>query len=158
MKIIITSPTARLVTEFINRSDKKQAQISEEIGLSPKSNALTLFKSGKSPLPVGRSKALADACGCSESERKLLVATCLLEHHKEAVAVLDVFSPSFMQDDIMGAVRPVDSDECGGYVESLGIELGSKLKEKANNDTVQLRQNAPATSIISFKAGSFLHS
>jgi hypothetical protein len=157
MNTAISSPTAGLVRQFVNRSNKTQAQISEEIGLLANSNALSLFKAGKSPLPIGRSKALADACGCSDTGKKLLVATCLLEHHKETIMVLDVFSPAFMQDDIMGAVRPVDADECRGYVGSLGIELGSRFKEKTNSDTAQLPQDEAATSIIPFKAGCFLH-
>lgn len=108
MEVKITK-TAELVKRFVDRSDKKQSQICLEIGLSPYSNVLTLFKSGKSPLPIARSAALADACGCSEVEKKQLVASCLFEHHEDVITALGVFSGGVTSVEIMEAVKSVNA-------------------------------------------------
>jgi hypothetical protein len=115
-----SSPTAMLVKKFVNRTDKKQAQISEEIGLPENSNALSLFKSGKSQLPLSRSVALADSCGCSLEEKQLLVGTCMHQFHEAAVNVLEVFEGgSGVQETILklalsGSAKPTEMEP--GYV------------------------------------------
>jgi hypothetical protein len=95
------SPTAVLLSHYINRSDKRQSQICSEIGLSVKSNALTVFKRGHSPLPIGRARALAKACDCSEAETALLVSTCLKEHYPDVAGVLDLLVDSNLHPEIM---------------------------------------------------------
>jgi hypothetical protein len=110
--------TAELVKLFVERSDKKQSQICLEVGLSPNSNVLTLFKSGRSPLPIARTAALADACGCSEIEKKQLVASCLFEHYEDVVTALGVFSGGVTSLEIMEAVKSVNTipNNCQGLI------------------------------------------
>jgi hypothetical protein len=108
-KLAIKSSTAGLVRLFIDRSKKTQAQICLDIGLSPNSNVLTLFKSGRSPLPIGRSAALADSCDCSEIEKKQLVASCLFEYYEDVITALSVFSGGVTNMEIMEAVKSVNT-------------------------------------------------
>jgi hypothetical protein len=116
--------TAELVKRFVDRSDKKQSQICLEIGLSPNSNVLTLFKSGRSPLPIARSAALADACGCSELEKKQLVASCLFEHYEDVVTALGVFSGGATSLEIMEVVKSVNtvSNNCQEFIHTSDCE------------------------------------
>lgn len=79
--VLFDSPTAYLVDELVNGSNKSQREISIEIGLSPKSNALTVFKRGKSPMPLSRIGPLCKSVGASEEAERNLMVTALKEYY-----------------------------------------------------------------------------
>jgi hypothetical protein len=74
-----------LVTGMINDSPKTQATIQSEMGL-PKSNILTMFKQGRSPLPTKWIIPLCKACGREPEE---LVLACLELYQPDILPCLE---------------------------------------------------------------------
>ena len=83
-RIIKDSAVAREFTRMVNASEKTQFQISEEAGLSS-SNLISMFKQGRTVIPIHRIPALCRACGEKPS---VLLALALQEYQPELWEVL----------------------------------------------------------------------
>lgn len=80
--------TREAVKDYIRRkidaSNKSQVQIAEEMGFS-KPNVLSMIKTGRTSVPLGRIPALARAINV---EPKILLAMCLREYKPSLFEVL----------------------------------------------------------------------
>lgn len=72
----IDSGVAREVTRIVNASDKTQHEIAHELGLE-RSNIITMFKQGRTKLPLNKVVPLSRACGVDPAKLMLL---CLEEY------------------------------------------------------------------------------
>lgn len=75
--IVIDTPVSRLLTQAINDSPKSQSRICGELGLM-KSNIITMFKQGRTDLPIERVPAFARALDIPADE--LMIAALKTKH------------------------------------------------------------------------------
>jgi hypothetical protein len=103
------SPTARLVMKMCNETDKSQQQIAEESGF-PKSNIITMLKSGRTKFPIRR---IRDFSRATEGDASLLLDTYLEEYMPEVRDVILAVkgrSMSVSERDIIVALREAKKD------------------------------------------------
>lgn len=82
--IVFDSKVAEAITNLLNNSRKSQFEITSEIGLG-RSNIMTMFKQGRTKLPIRLVVPLAKACN---SDPKELMLTVLSEYHPEILVGL----------------------------------------------------------------------
>jgi len=75
-RIVIESPVARLLTQWINSEAIHQSDIAKVLGLA-KPNVISMFKSGRSPLPARHILPLARCLG---RDPEVLLDTWLAEY------------------------------------------------------------------------------
>lgn len=74
----------RIVTSAVRNSIKSQAEIASELSLN--ANLITMFKQGRTKVPVTRAAELARALGIQEQE---FVRLTLEEYHPEVLEVIE---------------------------------------------------------------------
>lgn len=82
--VVVESPTARLVMEMCNSTEKSQLQIAKESGF-PKSNIITMLKSGRTKFPIRRIRDFAKAV---DGDAEKLLDTYLEEYMPEVREVI----------------------------------------------------------------------
>lgn len=86
---------ADFLAHHLDASPKTLKEIAREIGL-PKSNVLSMMKSGETKIPLARAGALADAIGVPRCE---LVRRCLEEYEPETWSVIQSALPGALLSD-----------------------------------------------------------
>ena len=81
---MLTSPTARMLSDAIENSPLTQAEIARRAGF-PKPNVLSMLKRGQTKVPLTRIPALAKALGIDQTK---FLECALLEYHPEVHEVL----------------------------------------------------------------------
>lgn len=74
----------RIVTSAVRNSPKSQAEIAAELSIN--ANLITMFKQGRTKVPVARASELAISLGLQEQEFVRLV---LEEYHAEVLEVIE---------------------------------------------------------------------
>ncbi len=80
----VDSAVAREITRMVNSSEKTQHEIAHELGLE-RSNIITMFKQGRTKLPLNKVVPLSRACGIEPSKLMLL---CLEEYQPGIIEAL----------------------------------------------------------------------
>jgi hypothetical protein len=79
---------ALYLANALDASTKPQNQIAKEAGF-PKSNVLSMMKSGQTKIPLERIRPLAEAAGLDPKE---LLRRCLMEYHPNMwQMIVDIF-------------------------------------------------------------------
>ena len=90
---------ADYLSRALDRSEKSQKQVAYEAGFS-KPNIITMFKQGKTRVPLHRVPALAKSLAV---DSKSLMSMCLSEYHPELKKVLrEVYDVHFDAHDMLG--------------------------------------------------------
>ena len=74
----------RIVTSAVRKSDKTQATIAAELDIN--ANLITMFKQGRTRVPVARAADIAKSLGINEVNFVRLV---LEEHHKDVLRAIE---------------------------------------------------------------------
>lgn len=82
---VVDSEVARYITAVVNSSDKTQAQIAQEVGFE-KPNVVSMIKSGRMKLPIGKVRAFATAL---DVDPVALLKIVLKESHPEVWSALN---------------------------------------------------------------------
>jgi hypothetical protein len=88
------NPVSELLTDWINDSDKTQAEITQELGFE-KTNVLTMFKQGRSPFPIKYVIPLAKATGNLPDK---LMQVCLKEYFPDVLECIAVTQKGVIDD------------------------------------------------------------
>lgn len=83
-QVAIDSEVAQELTRMINKSDLTQFELANAIGVS-NSNVLTMFKQGRTKIPIKYVKSLSEACG---QDPKILMEIALKEYHPDILESL----------------------------------------------------------------------
>ena len=79
---------SRMVTDWINSSEKTQAELTAEMGFQ-RTNILTMFKQGRSPFPIKYVIPLAKATG---NDPEKLMKACLKQYMPEVLECMAMIS------------------------------------------------------------------
>jgi len=123
---VIKSKVAEEVTRLINSTDKTQFDIAAELGLTRTSNIITMFKQGRTKLPIRLVVPLAKACG--EDPEKLM--RIVLEEY--APDILEAMSVSFK--------AAVDESESQMLA---SIRHAKEVKEKKKREAAKRKATTP---------------
>jgi len=83
-KIVVESKVARLLTQWINSESILQSDIAKALGLG-RPNIITMFKSGRTALPL---KYIVPLAQCLGRDPEVLLDACMEEYHPELAAAL----------------------------------------------------------------------
>lgn len=89
LKKEITSPTAKLFAAMINRhTEYQQHEIAEMVGIKSTNNILSLFKSGRSKIPV---EHIPTICRILNEDPLPLLQSAFQEYHSHMLEAISLF-------------------------------------------------------------------